>query len=559
MKIDFGCGPNKIAPDWHGVDSRPFTGVDTVMNIAERVPLSTLATTHEEKLNLLLKIQEGYKVPFKPWPWADSSIDEAHASHFVEHLNQEERVHFVNELWRVLKPGGKARIICPDFSSGRAYGDMTHCFAEDTELLTESGWCRIVDVTVGTRVPVLDLLTERTAHSHVLGVTNEPYVGEMLHFKTECLDLLVTPNHDLVWRSKDGNSGYWCRRGKEPPRAQLRKSSADTFLRLSGHHPRRGTAVVSWTGEDPQRIRIAADETAQGRVLSGDFDSLAFAELIGWFVSEGHVDTSSSGHYRISIAQSSSANPKKVERICDVIRRIGCSPCVKHDRVVFSSKPLALFLRQLGLSYNKRLPGNVKNLSSRLLRALIQAAVSGDGTPCGTGWAYATTSKALADDMQEIALKAGYRTSLRVEARQGMVSTVNGHTFTANHDMWMVGIYQPKDLWYPIPVKVLYNGRQVCVSVAEHHNILVRRNGCPVWAGNCWPPAAGMWLYYLSAEWRKNNAPHNDGYVCDFTANGNYNLRQDLLARNTEYQVYALSNYKEACQDLIADLICVKP
>ncbi len=126
MKIDFGCGPNKIAPDWRGVDSRPFPGVDTVMNIAERVPLSSLASTTDEKLDLLVRIQEGFTVPFKPWPWADSSVDEAHASHFVEHLKQDERVHFCNELWRVLKPGGKARIICPDFSSGRAYGDMTH-------------------------------------------------------------------------------------------------------------------------------------------------------------------------------------------------------------------------------------------------------------------------------------------------------------------------------------------------------------------------------------------------------------------------------------------------
>jgi hypothetical protein len=35
-------------------------------------------------------------------------------------------------------------------------------------------------------------------------------------------------------------------------------------------------------------------------------------------------------------------------------------------------------------------------------------------------------------------------------------------------------------------------------------------------------------------------------------------MRADLLARNTEYQVYALTNYKEAASDLHATLIAKK-
>jgi hypothetical protein len=32
----------------------------------------------------------------------------------------------MNELWRVLLPGGKATIITPHWASNRAYGDFTH-------------------------------------------------------------------------------------------------------------------------------------------------------------------------------------------------------------------------------------------------------------------------------------------------------------------------------------------------------------------------------------------------------------------------------------------------
>jgi hypothetical protein len=60
----------------------------------------------------------------------DSSVEEVHCSHFLEHLEHNqakpERVRFMNELWRVLVPGGHATIITPHWASHRAYGDFTH-------------------------------------------------------------------------------------------------------------------------------------------------------------------------------------------------------------------------------------------------------------------------------------------------------------------------------------------------------------------------------------------------------------------------------------------------
>src|SRR4030042_5684566 len=67
-----------------------------------------------------------------------------------------------------------------------------------------------------------------------------------------------------------------------------------------------------------------------------------------------------------------------------------------------------------------------------------------------------------------------------------------------------------------------------------------------------WPPVVEFWFYYLNKEWRAINAPHNDKYTCDFDSTWGYSMRQDLLSRNQEYQMFALNNYKEAAQDLIA-------
>lgn len=112
MKLDIGCGKNKIAGEgWTGVDVHAFPGVDVVVDLTARET--------DVKLNAA-------SVPFKPWPWENDSIDEVHCSHFVEHLKAEERIHFVNELHRILKPKAQARIITPHWASERSYGDLTH-------------------------------------------------------------------------------------------------------------------------------------------------------------------------------------------------------------------------------------------------------------------------------------------------------------------------------------------------------------------------------------------------------------------------------------------------
>jgi SAM-dependent methyltransferase len=95
LKLDFGCGPNK-REGFHGVDNINFPNVDFVCDLREK------------------------------WPWHDNSVEEGFASHFLEHLTGQERVHFVNELYRVLVPGGKTTIVVPHWASCRAYGDPTH-------------------------------------------------------------------------------------------------------------------------------------------------------------------------------------------------------------------------------------------------------------------------------------------------------------------------------------------------------------------------------------------------------------------------------------------------
>jgi len=58
------------------------------------------------------------------WPWKTSSVDEVHSDYLLNYLTAAGRVHFMNELYRVLKPEGKAIIIVPYWCSGKTYNDI---------------------------------------------------------------------------------------------------------------------------------------------------------------------------------------------------------------------------------------------------------------------------------------------------------------------------------------------------------------------------------------------------------------------------------------------------
>jgi SAM-dependent methyltransferase len=114
IKLSLGCGNNK---------PEGFLGVDIVK------------TDAADYVQDLLKF---------PWSqFADNSVDEIECSHFVEHIPHGDGYHdpflqFFDEIYRILKPAefdpanpniplkGFIQIVCPYYSSMRAWQDPTH-------------------------------------------------------------------------------------------------------------------------------------------------------------------------------------------------------------------------------------------------------------------------------------------------------------------------------------------------------------------------------------------------------------------------------------------------
>lgn len=59
-----------------------------------------------------------------PYPFDGNSINEIHIYHVLEHLH--DPVKKIEEMYRILKPGGMLYIRVPHFSSMGAFSDITH-------------------------------------------------------------------------------------------------------------------------------------------------------------------------------------------------------------------------------------------------------------------------------------------------------------------------------------------------------------------------------------------------------------------------------------------------
>lgn len=105
IMLDIGCGANKNE-GWTGLDIRPLPGVDIVWDINKH-----------------------------PWPIDEATVLTALASHLVEHIPPVAIgpegtwfpfIEFMNEVWRILVPGGQLAIVVPYATSPGFSQDPTH-------------------------------------------------------------------------------------------------------------------------------------------------------------------------------------------------------------------------------------------------------------------------------------------------------------------------------------------------------------------------------------------------------------------------------------------------
>jgi thymidylate synthase ThyX len=372
------------------------------------------------------------------------------------------------------------------------------CYDDETEVLTTEGWKPWPKVD-GTEVfGTLNPVSNELEYQRATEVFHADYMGPMYRVRSEQVDLLVTPNHRMWTRKHDTQRA---RRGEQ----DFAVAAARNIL----HKRVQYQKYARWTGCSPGRVTIPStrrtykredrDKPATRLYPGVSFPIEPFARFLGYYLAEGCVN----GH-QITLAQN---RGPVLDKMANTIRAMGLSaylPVTGHGCVRTQCLPLRDFLYRLGYSHEKRVPAMVGEWAPSAIRIFLEAMIEGDGTTHRTfnHRVIYTSSREMADDLQVLAIKAGWSANVRIDDRTGLERTLaNGQRFRnlrpchvvslltrrltplVNHNRnCAVGSRYWNEEGYNDGFEY-YDGSIHCVKV-PNGLLFVRRKGKPVVSGN---------------------------------------------------------------------------
>ena len=366
---------------------------------------------------------------------------------------------------------------------------QTCCYDDVTEILTERGWRKFSELEPDCKVATLN--QNELEYQNPASFFSYDYSGEMFAIKSRQVDLLVTPNHSMyVNVNKRANEWYG-----------FKTITADS---LPIRKRMRFKKDASWTGKRVDSFVIPGIIKYKNQALNRivvdpvSIPMKLWLEFLGYYISEGSTQKHSvtGVPYRVHITQTKESGVRAIE---SCLKKLPFKFSYDGHNFSISSKQLASCLFPIGKTHAKHVPQEFKELSPDLLRVLLNALILGDGhisEKTGT-ITYYTSSKQLADDVTELALKVGW--AANVYSRQRPQAIIQQHTaggilefqqINSEPDVNAVCIVKENQTRPNVNTngqqqitKKYYSGKIYCVEV-PNHLVYVRRNGKPVWCGN---------------------------------------------------------------------------
>jgi replicative DNA helicase Mcm len=326
------------------------------------------------------------------------------------------------------------------------------CYSNKTQILTKKGWKSFRMLSKNDYVATLDLYNNMYFTKPV-AIQRLHYEGNMVRVNHRSVNLLVTPNHNMYLR-------------------EIHKKSYEFFK--ADNIPYRFIHTINsikWEGEEKEWFYLPKIERNSNEIVRERIEMDNFLEFLGWFISDGGT----SNKYTAFISQTKKKYLKEIE---DLLNVLDLKWRYNGSRFMFSNRQLWEYLEKIGKVYQKHIPEEFMNLSRRQLKILFDSLVKGDGyIKKDGGIIYYTSSKKLADQIQDIIIKLGYNSTLTKRKRK---------VFKLNRNELEINVRKNKECILDRDkhfTKEYYNGEIYCCTV-PYGIICVRKNGRPVWCGN---------------------------------------------------------------------------
>ncbi len=359
------------------------------------------------------------------------------------------------------------------------------CYDEETEVLTKDGFKRWKDVTDKDIFATINQTTKEIEYQAPTKMFRYWHSGKMYVVKNKHIDLKVTPNHQMYVRRRDHEDFELLR--------------ADQIYGKSVEY----LATGNWIGQSPDYETLPGFGQHRGswiKTIGKKYIPMdLWCEFLGYYISEGSCDYNK-GSYRVRISQKKGTD--KYDTIHNFLKKFPFHFNAHQQGFTIIDQQLYKSIKNLGYSYDKHIPTDIKELSPRLLEILYDAMVLGDGDING---AIYTASTQLRDDIQEICLKIGWGSSSRLVTPKGTKVYIKDHWATTRADNWKVNVNKkhltPSFYQYEYTpgtvhgdrIKGLgktvveewqqYDGFVYCAEV-PNHTLVVRRNGKVIVCGN---------------------------------------------------------------------------
>lgn len=359
------------------------------------------------------------------------------------------------------------------------------CYDDQTEVLVKRGWIKWDEVVASDEFATCNPDTGGLEYQKSTKLIRYHHKGKMYHVANRGIDLCVTPDHRM-WVKRRGHDEFEVKYAHE----------------VDGKEVKYQAGGLTWDGWDMQNVQLLGFKQNRSswvkNIAPMEINADVWATFLGWYISEGSCDFRK-GNYRIRITQ----NRGKVrDRMREVLAKLPVTVNECKDGFTLANEQIWRAVKPLGKTPEKHIPKYALDWSPRLLSLLLTALMEGDGD-CNE--CYYTSSKQLADQAMEVALKLGVSATAVIKSKAGSLSNYDkeGREIRARYDQWKVSIKreQLEPAYYPTEYKgvhgdrldgskfpacnewIDYDGEVFCAEV-PNHLLIVRRNGKPVVSGN---------------------------------------------------------------------------
>lgn len=368
---------------------------------------------------------------------------------------------------RILRPREDGTVPVP-----KGY-DISGCYSDDTEVLTDKGWVPHPNITSSHRVACYDPSDGSVQYHCPEHVHIYDHQGVMHHWSGAGLDMMVTPNHRMLVKP-----AYRLKPKKNSPiTGRPATWDMNSYQFVESQHI-TGTRWSFPMGG----IGVKDNLSAAWIELDDGYEAMDFWRLVGFWVAEGCVQM---GGLSFSQAEEMASYPAAI------MDRLGLS--VKETLTHYRADELPLWtgriykrkhpelcewvIRHCGEgALNKKVPVELFSASAAEKEAFLEGYLFGDGHVKGNTIGATTVSPSLAGDIQRIAIELGLWCHVRNDGR------AEPH----HSDRYAITIRQEESRTVEVRRNrsdVEYDGKVYCLTVPTGAYI-TRRNGRMAIAGN---------------------------------------------------------------------------